>query len=499
MSDALSYWATIPEKIRQGPINEELHGMTIDSQLKSLDWNFSEEQLSLLFELSDDESLHGVLSLLFSRIDHPNAFAVVLNVEMNRDPSYMWHDDWDSRWDWSKIKHRLSEASHQYLLKEFSNADGNPVRRFIAWRFWTGNAESSIVLSKLQEIIDEKDSLFDECVIWRVKHGDRTAATAIKEIISRKPWLIRTLYHIWNEELKEFFNGWFRQRIVDRKYEEVKFGLELLEWLDNDDAAQLLIKHWDELKTHNRAIHIALFLSSPQTRAVADQEIRRLGFQHGQPMPEFYHGNIRGSYFSEGDGLSNERKADLLLLAEHFKHMYMYFGAKFEGKPERLTREKLESLLPYLSLFDSHSLYEFAVDSRRIGATDLCYEIFFPLIEERHFRNRIRLTVEELTKELVYRYRELERENSVYLDHWLEEFDKLEVTNKMLYDSLKSFSEQYHTGKAFFIISLVLEDIGVREHIRIMDNFVLDTDYERKRVEYWKANTVFAIKRRSLY
>ena len=67
----------------------------------------------------------------------------------------------------------------------------------------------------------------------------------------------------------------------------------------------------------------------------------------------------------------------------------MYFGNKYEGKGERLTREKLEKLLPYLPLFDSFSIYQFANDCIRIGASDLCFENFYPLLD-RHLKKRLR-------------------------------------------------------------------------------------------------------------
>jgi hypothetical protein len=497
VEDVLSYWSTIPEEVKQRRIKDELTARAMDNQIKFLDWDFSEEQLALLIELSRNTALHEILALLFAKIDHPSAFVVVLDIEMRRDESYLWYEDWDERWDRSKTRRRLSESSLNYLQQEFFNPTAHAIRRYLAWRYWTGNAEPDIVLKKLQKIVDENDCLFNDSVLWRVKHHDQTATDAAKYCIARKPWLVKVLADIWNEEVKIFFTEWFNQRIHEKNTEVLEHGLELLALLDNEDACQLLINQWEQIKWHPRAIETALFLSTPATKSVADQEIRRLGFEPSQPMPDFYYGNMRGLYFSEGDGLSEEQKANLLLLAEQFKYLYMHYGAKYKNKGERLTREKLETLLPYLPILDSFSIYQFAIDSLRIGAPDLCYEKFYPLIDNNH-RKKIRLTTEDLKWDVIQKYRELEKDNKVYIDYWIEEVEKLGVTNEMLAEALQSFSEKYHNTNAFFIIALILEDLGTRKDIAIMDRFLLDSQEERRKVEYWKANAVFLIKRRSL-
>lgn len=491
--NALSYWSTIPAEAKSRPLYERLAGRDIKEQLMVLNWNFSEEQSALLFELCSNIALQEIFALLFTNIDHPVALSVVLNQEMHRDETRPWHDRWDDRWDLSKTRLKLSKSSLDYLLKEFSNPAANPVRRYLAWRYWTGNVDSNIALQQLQSIVSEKDSLFDDAVLWRVKHHDLTALTALKQCITSKPWLVRALNHIWNEEAKVFFEDWFIQHLDKR---DLGFGLELLALLDNEDACHLLTNYWEQIKWHYRAIGTALFLSTQVTKTLADKEIRRLGFNSDHPMD--YKGNIRGVYFSEKDGLSKEKEADLSLLAKQFDHLYMHYGNKYEGKGERLTREKLESLLPYLPLFDSLSINQFANSSLRIGASDLCYEKFYPLLEN-HLRKRIRLTIEDLKRDIIGKFRELERDDKVHISHWIKDAEKLGVTNEMLTEALQSFCEEYHNVDAFFIISLILEHLGTRKGIAIMDHFLLDSEEQRSNVEYWKANAEFLIKRRSLY
>lgn len=501
LKEALSYWSAIPEEEkRRRPSNKNLSARAIKEQLRMLDWDFSEEQQALLIEVSSDSALQEICALLFAEMDHPLALAVVLNQEIQRNKEISPYDDAGSRWDRSNMRRRLSDASLEYLLQEYSDPLANPTRRYLAWRYWTGNVDPNIAMQKLQKITNESDALFDHAVIWRVKHHDQTAFPAIQQCINRKPWLVRLLVDIWNEEVSVFFENWFVQGLNNSHNDKdfTELGLETLELLDNEDACHILYTHWEQVKWHSRAIGTALFLSTPATKALADKEIRRLGFDPDQPMPDYFHGNMRGYYFSEGDGLSKEKKADLLLLTEHLKYLHMHYGNKYKGEKEQLTREKLENLLPYLTLFDNHSIYEFARASLRIGATDLCYEKFYPLLKN-HLSDRIRLSSKSIKRDMVHKFREAERGDNIYISHWIEDAEKLGVTDEMLSEALQSFSEEYHNANAYFVITPILERLGTRKNIVLFDRFLADSEDEKEKLEYWKANTVFSIKRRSLY
>ncbi|RYZ90247.1 MAG: hypothetical protein EOP04_04500 [Proteobacteria bacterium] len=494
--DALAYWSSMSAEGKAHRVDNRLAARTISDELKVLNWDFSEEQLALLIELSAEDSLQEILAFLFTKTDHPTALALVLNNEMQRDADDHRHDRSDSRWDRSKNKHPLSQPSLDYLLQVFSDPSANHLKRYLAWRYWTGNVAANIALPKMQEIVSEQDSLFNNAVLWRVKQRDYTAFPPLRQCIAHKPWLVRVLDYIWSDEVGMFFEDWFAQRLNDES--ELDWGLELLSLLDNDDACRILVKHWEQLKWHRRAIGTALFLSVPATKALADNEIRRLGFHPEQAMPNYYTGNLDGLYISEGDGLSQEKKAKLLLLSEQFKYLYMYYGNKYEGRGERLTKEKLESLLPYLALFDELSIYEFAQDSLRIGAPDLCYERFYPLLKS-HLKKRFRLTVDDLKHDLIEKHRELERDNKVHIDHWLEEAEKLNVTSEMMTQAIKSFFKKHQDANALFLACIVLKRFGTRKDIPILENFLCRLDSQVMNAEYWITDVLFDIKRRSLH
>lgn len=495
LKEALFYWGSIPVDIRAKRIRNTFSSRIIEDQLKYIDWEFSEEQIMLLVELSSNQPFREICAMLFSNIDNPGAFSVVLDYEMQREEKKPWDDDWDDRWNFLKTQHNLSQPSIDYLFQQFYNKSHSRMRRYLAWRYWAGNVDRIYGLETARTIISEDDSLFEEVLLWRIENKDNNALYLVKKHVTIKPWLIRTLYDIWNEETLVFFENWLSQKLNSKN--DLEYGLELLKFLDNSDANYLLIKYWKHLKWHPHSIATALFLSTLESKKLADDEIRRLGFIPNEPMPTHYYRNISGYYFSDSDELSIEQKENLLLLAEHFKYLYLRYTIKYKGDKERLTPRKLESLLPYLPLFDEHSIYEFAIRSLDIGAVDLCYQKFYPLLSG-HLRRRIRYNKEDVEWELRNKYKELVNEKKVFISHFIENADKLGVTNDMLTSAIKSFCEDYNDVDAFFLIAILLENLGTRKDIYLLNFFKLDSEKERATAEYWKRNTIFSIKARTL-
>lgn len=497
--EVLSYWSTITEEekltrlLYPSPIT-----MTVKSQIIQTNWKFSDEILSLLIDAGDDAKLNEILSLLFTRIDHPRAMAIVLNMEMQKGKKEYRHEGNEERWDLANTINRLSDATLNYLAQEFSNPKTNNRRRYLAWRYWIGSVDEDVALQKMQGVISSDDHLFEHALIWRVRHHDQTVLLSFIEFILEKPWLVRLLYNIWNDEAKSFFINWFSQGLKNKNIKNIDSALELLEYLDNEEACEILITYWEHLKLIPKAIKAALFLSSTETRKLAEIEIKKLGFTPDKTMPRYYYGNVSGSYFSTNDELSEEKKKDLLTLAELFKYLYLHYGIKYSGEQkERLTRKKIESLIPYIDLFETHSLYDLATKCLRIGAADLCYEKFYPRLD-RHLRVRIRYTTEDLKWNIVSKYRSIEQKNEFIIDSWIEAPEKVGITRNMLTDAVLSFSQKYHDANAFLVIAFMLESLGTRKDIDILNNFFPDFKKQSIEVNFWKENAIFSIKRRSL-
>jgi len=495
----LSYWSTLSlEEKSTKLLYTSLATPTVAEQITRVRWKFSDEIFSLLVDAGNDKNLQEILALLLARIDHPRALEIVLNEEMQNKVEEHWHDSVSERWDPANTNRKLSNDTLSYLLQEFTNANNSNRRRHLAWRYWIANVDEEIGLSEMRKIIERDDILFEDAILWRVKHRDDTVLEYMQELIITKPWLVRLLANIWNEETKAFFLGWLDQQITSNNSENLTNALDLFQRIDNDDSCKILIENWEKLKLVKNAIETALFLSSRETRELADKEIKRLGFVAGTTMPVYYSRNMSGTYISMGDELSEEKKKDLLSLAEQFRYLHLHYGIKYtDEKAERLTRTKIESLLPYLTLLDTHSIYELANKCLKIGALDLCYEKFYPLLDG-HLRSRIRFTTEDLRKDIAHNYTELKRDKKFHLGLWLDDPEKWGITVDMVSEALLSFSKEYQDTDAFFIITLILERVGTRRDINIINNFFPDFEKQPKDTNQWKENAIFAIKRRAL-
>lgn len=494
----LSYWPTLTAEEKSTKLlYKSLASLTVSEQIRRIRWKFSDDIFLLLVDAGNDEKLQEIVGLLVARVDHPRAMEIVLNVEMMIEVEKYRKDYVAERWDPANTHRKLGGETLDYLLKEFSDTKNNRRRRYLAWRYWAANIEEQIGLTTIHNLIKRNDSLFEDVIIWRVKHHDIAALSSLEELITKKSWLIISLAKVWSERSKAFFLGWLDKHVKNNDSKSLSYALELLQRLDNNDACKILVAYWEKFKFVENAIETALFLSSIETRELADKEIKRLGFVDDIPMPEYYVRNLSGSYFSTGGGLSEENKKDLLFLAKRFAHFYIHYGAKYEGEKERLTRTKIESLLPYLALFDEYAIYHFATLCLKMGASDLCYQKFYPLLRG-NIRSKIRFTTEDLKKDIVHSYSELKRKGTFYLGIWFDGPEKLSVTSSMLNEALLSFSKEYHDSDAFFIIVTILERIGTRKDIALINNFFPDFEKQSKKINQLKDNAIIAIKRRSL-
>lgn len=496
--ETLFYWSTLSLKEKAtkllyatGP------NLTLSQQIERTDWQFSEEILSVLLKAGSNANNKEIVALLLGEIDHPGAMSIVLDVEMQLDARHYQHSLIEERWDAKNRKQKLNAATLSFLLREFSNMENNERRRYLAWRFWSANVSDEQGLVTMEQLIREDDFLFEDAIYWRMKHHDFTALPFLNKFLPEKPWIIRLLEDVWNDEAKLLFKSWLEGQLERNNLEGLSWGLELLKKLDNVDAYQLLQDHWEKLKFAKNALETALYLATPETRKLADAEIKRLGFVENMPMHEFYVRNLDGSYFSSGDGLSEEKKNDLLFLANQLRYLHLHYNVKYEGEEEKLTDKKMESLLPYLSLFSENDIYHFAIMCLKIGATDMCYQRFYPLLKG-HLRKRIRFTTKDLIENIEYLYQDAVRNKNVRVEQWFNDPRKYGISPQMIHETLMGFSKKYYDSDAFFIVTFILEHVGTRNDIDIIDNFFVDFKNQSKGINYMRENTIFTIKRRSL-
>lgn len=502
VKDALSFWNNLSEEQKAEKAFKGLGSRAIPEQLQVLDWKFTEGKLSILTEIASDSSLREIIALLFTYVDTPAAMEIVLDIEQERERgNYFWHDRWDERWDREKTNRRLSDASRDYLHTQFTDLSSPETRRCVAWKYWTGNCEEDIVMNALQKMSMNDTILFQKSIYWRVSHGDYSAFAALVPYIEAEPWLIRMVDSIWNKEVECYVQNWLKLNQEKNNTQNIEYFLELLGFMDNEIAENLLIENWEHLKLNRKGIGAALFLSTPQTRILADQEIKRLGFETILKKSDYYEMNKEGLYFSLNDPLSEEEKKNADFLGEVFGHIHMHFFVNIKGKPNRITKEKIEGLLPYFTLMNSITLYQLASDCKRLGFKELFEKVFSQL--PKHLYHKFLFDEEELITDMIDKYRQVEKDNSCYLSPWVTEPERFKVTSDLVVKAIEKFWETHHNSNAFFVAALILEHIGTRKEIAFLeqlknDNRLLESNEERYKRQYWFDNTVFVIKQKSL-
>ncbi len=501
VKNAMVFWNTLSEEAKGFKGNRS--PWTIPSELKSIDLELTPEKLAVIIG-NADESVLEITAPLLSYIDSPEAMKIVLELEnqLGSDED-MRSNHWDERWDRDRTRRRLSQATLDFLELQFRDRSTPEARRYVAWKYWTGNEEPETVMKCLQEIREDDTTLFRKSVYWRIGHGDTTAFAALTTIIPEKPWLVRMLDTIWNDETKEYMRSWIAEVKKANDEDRIGYVLELIARLNNAEAEQMLTDGWEVFSKHKDGIGAALFLSTAVTRELAAKEIKRLDPGSNEKLSDFYDRNLDGLYITVNDPnpLSEEQQRSARFLGESFKHMHMHFFTRYQGKPERVTREKIEGLLPYFKFFDSLSLHQFASDCRRFGFNDLLDKIFPHL--PKYLHHKFRLNDEDLLHDIVMKYRELEKNDSVAIAHWIEELDKLGVNSDMVAGALDKLWEMFQNGNAFFIACLILEQTGTRKEIPLLERMASDPritgpEEDRYKIKYWMDNTIFCIKRRGL-
>ena len=172
---------------------------TVVEQITRVRWEFSDEIFLLLVDAGNDKNLQEILALLLARIDRPRALEIVLNEEMQKKVEEHRYDSVSERWDPANTHRKLSKGTLDYLLQEFSNGKNNERRGYLAWRYWAANIEEEIGITTTRSMVKRDEPLFEDILIWRVKHHDATALSLIEELIAEKPWLIKLLARVWNE------------------------------------------------------------------------------------------------------------------------------------------------------------------------------------------------------------------------------------------------------------------------------------------------------------
>jgi len=261
-------------------------------------------------------------------------------------------DHWNPKRDYGR---RLSEDSRQVLNELWvSETNTRHVRRE-AFRLWLLGCGSES-LPTLRGIRPESP-LFREALRTRMELGDRSSApVVVQQIVDRDSRIYWPQFfrHCWCETLRDATDELLtphdhlpkEQRTSDPGWIVSCVLFEIPE----DEAIDLLLKHWHHLRHDEAAIGLALFLATPELRTLAAESIAEMK----DPMVGL-------------QGIGG------------------YFGFKTTGRRDRLDQTKLESLLPYVDRLGDLRIADIAETCNKLGLYDWRRKYIDPRIKNAYW------------------------------------------------------------------------------------------------------------------
>jgi hypothetical protein len=500
LREALQYWVEIPEPEKPLKYQSTHPKRSIQQQLSPLRWDFTEEQVAILIKLANDPALTNFILNLLSNHDSKVAFQFVLNHE-SKSPNIksIINDRRNDRWKFEKVKQRISSDSLEYLKSIILDLSEDEPKRFLAWKYWSGNEDHAAVMGMAKSIGSDDTALYDECIFYRIINEDLSVVPQMMGTMDRKPFRVGMFYHVWCEETAKYFKTWFADVISREDKDAVTDGLGVLMALNSEEAAEILVDNWDNVRLFHSAITTALYLSTPLTRELARKEIERLGFANFDKYKYYYRHNLNGTFWSsefETDNTEEEKK-NIHRLLQEFQYIEMHYGCTYQGYENRITRKNIESLLPCLPLISSMNLRSFIGDFKNEEDKKWCLDHFFPYLDE-HDQRHLQPTKEDVEADLQRMLDDLEKTNEASITHWTENVGKRETTQAVLFDCLASFAANHHSPNAVFLVCSILEHLGTRKDIPFIESLYTDQAEEIGRTERNKSDVIYMIRRKSL-
>lgn len=493
LKDAFEYWKQLPDEPNQRS-STKVSKQEICRELRYIRFGITEKQMDPIKEIAVDQDLVPLLAAILAWVDSPAAFEIVLK---NKDEKYA--DMRGERWDFKKTGKRLSQASRDFLLaqsRNFSRSDGE---RYLAWSYWSTNEETDILIEELKQTDPNDKLLFSKSILLRVSLQDESVLPIYLQLIEKMPTAIRWIHCLWNAVTRSYFRQWLKKVIQSKNEESINDALNQLMAIDNQEAAEIFIEQWNEIKQYHNAIGTALYLSTPATRELARTEINRLGFSFFERFEEFFKCNLESTYidFEMSNKFTSEELANINFLLESFKYLQFHYGCFYEGIENRITIEKLESLIPYFPLLGQLALLDFAQDCQRLNRMDFCTQYIVPHMG-RQVKAKIIPGKDDILSELHEKCHELNSEQGSTITFWTEDLKNRNVPQSMLIKCLMDFGKVKTTQNALRIVCKVLESVGTRKEIPMIEDFQVEESPDMLLIESIKANAVYSIKRNSL-
>lgn len=405
-------------------------------------WQLSEIQIELIDKIYDEYA--ALFGVVLDRIDHPvamkrsvDSLSLKLEKAHPESPFAMFYPN--DKWDYERKKYRLSDATLSFLEGYWQDADNTNKQREVSFKYWSTNVEKAKIL-RLSGQVDKEDFLYPSILFSRVISGDLSSIGEYIDIIPKRHYWIRQIHYIWNDKTKQFYKLFFIENASKQNASDLLHDLtDVLRKIPNNDAAELLVEFWDDIKKDFFGVQTAIYIATPETLELAAKEVVNSENPH--------------------------------MLFRYTDQCYYCYNNEYEG---RITIHKLNSLKPYFKYLEKVTLNTFAEQCLRLGYNIWLYRHLFNQLDEK---DKIRYipTATQLNLEL--------REDIKHArEHfWLTNLERRNIKRGRILEGVKEFSKNITTAREFEVLSDIISKIGDRKDLRILEEVNFEGINQAKR------------------
>lgn len=424
-------------------------------KLSTIQWRLTDEQILIISEYRTEYP--DLINRILREIDHPVALKITvdhLSTKLDDTPpgaqfSFTQVEDY---WNYSRSNYRLRKESSDFLLSYWQDQENSDKQRRIAYRFWVNNAPLEQLIFQLREI-NKSDLLYNDSIIRRIYNGDPTAFNEYIQLCKENPRHINIIYRIWKSELiKELIELVRNVQFNDELMYNIHSALINIPTID---AEIIIIELWALIGNSYLAVQLALYVATEKTISLADQVIKN----SGEPKDLFKYISVSYSLYTSKGG-------------------------------ERISIEKLDVLKPYIKYLTKDSLKVIANLCLRLGYINWLKEVLKPFLDNDYYKQLVP-TRDDLLSEL------LEAIKTNRYQYWLSDLETRNIDHRLVIETIRDFSKQIHTNQQFYVLSLLIREIGSRNDLKLLENIKFD-GANLENMQDFITGTTYAVNSRTL-
>ncbi len=423
MIPLMDYWRSLPSDSTGMKARDSI-GQTLRM---ALDGTQSRLARALLPWISDDDLKLVVLEAILA-VDDPIVIeALVRETASAQLFSPFLSQQWAPRDGHGR---QLSEASLSRLASIWSAESEDVAVRHIAFQIWRGSA-SKLDVPSLQAIA-EISPLFEDAVQMRIKLGD----------INARPWLFRQMacrkgnWWLMLGDAAPIWDAQLRRAVEDVVLDDAQtlssdgnvrhmIGT-LLRSIERTELEAVLVKCWQALRRIPAFVQLALFCGTAATRELAAEALQDLTVPNA------------------------------------FSHLQWTYGFMQLELRSTITRDAIDSLVPYVSKLPKGELEQLATYCDRFGLQAWRRKYIDALLDEQH-RRRYAPTEADLFSELD---EYVNQNRLIWGDAWIRINEGRGLEASDLIEVAINWSTKQSSAQAASLAANIVADSATREQAR---------------------------------